>query len=294
MVPRILIAAGNYGALSLVEIAFRAIQPLFFATPVELGGLGLDPPRIGSILSIYGVVSGLFQVFFFADLHDRYGSKVIYTVAMASGIPIILTFPLINALAGTQGLGWMVWPVVGTQLALFIVLNLGYGKHVTASPSVLLIDVVRVCLQHAYSFISSRPLQIVPHSVPLTVSPSFSCRSCAPSVPPRRRPCFQYPSKHPNMHGLCTIIFQLSFASGSALPCCSHARSGIGQRTRNRDGCSSVVSLWTLSKSRIALYLHTACSFTHVALCVKCKYLGLRTVCKTRIHRGQSELNFGR
>ena len=41
----------------------------------------------------------------FADLHDRYyGSKVIYSIAMASGIPTILSFsfPLINALARTQ------------------------------------------------------------------------------------------------------------------------------------------------------------------------------------------------
>jgi len=127
LIPRVLIAAGNYATLSLVDIAFRAIQPLFFATPVELGGLGLDPPRIGNILSVYGVLSGLFQVFFFADLHDRFGSKVIYSTAIASGIPVILTFPLINALARTQGLSWMVWSLVGVQLVLSMTQNLGFA-----------------------------------------------------------------------------------------------------------------------------------------------------------------------
>ncbi|KAF8557101.1 MFS multidrug-resistance DHA1 sub-family [Imleria badia] len=127
LVPRVLIAAGNYAALSLLDIAFQAVQPLFFATPMELGGLGLDPPHIGNILSVYGVVNGLFQIFFFANLHDRFGSKVIYSVAMASGVPVILTFPLINALARTQGLSWIVWSVVGAQLALSIVLGLGYS-----------------------------------------------------------------------------------------------------------------------------------------------------------------------
>ncbi|KAI9568189.1 major facilitator superfamily domain-containing protein [Boletus coccyginus] len=127
LVPRVLIAAGNYAALSLLEMTFRAVQPVFFATPIELGGLGLDPPRIGNILSVFGLVDGLFHIFFFADLHDWLGSKVIYSVAIVSGIPLILSCPLINALARTQGLSWMVWSVVGVQLAFAIALNLAYS-----------------------------------------------------------------------------------------------------------------------------------------------------------------------
>lgn len=147
LVPRVLIAAGNYATLSLLDIAFRAVQPLFFATPTELGGLGLDPPRIGNILSVYGVVNGLFQVFFFADLHDRFGSKAIYSASVASGIPAILTFPLLNALARTQGFGWMVWSLIGVQLALSMVMNLGFCEllSVIHGPAVL-IDASIACI----------------------------------------------------------------------------------------------------------------------------------------------------
>lgn len=147
LVPRVLIAAGNYATLSLLDIAFRAVQPLFFATPLELGGLGLDPPRIGNILSVYGVVNGLFQIFFFADLHDRFGSKAIYSVAMAAGIPVILVFPLLNALARIQGLSFMVWSLVGVQLALSMVLNLGYCElpFISHEPA-LLTDVSIACI----------------------------------------------------------------------------------------------------------------------------------------------------
>ncbi|KAH7884488.1 major facilitator superfamily domain-containing protein [Phlebopus sp. FC_14] len=127
LIPRVLIAAGNYATLSLLDIAFRAVQPLFYATPTELGGLGLDPPQIGNILAIYGVVNGLFQIFFFADLHDRFGSKGIYSAAMAASVPLIMTLPLINAFGRTQGLTWIVWSVVGVQLALSVILNLGYS-----------------------------------------------------------------------------------------------------------------------------------------------------------------------
>ncbi|KAG2145386.1 major facilitator superfamily domain-containing protein [Suillus bovinus] len=127
LIPKVIIAAGNYAALSFLDIAFRAVQPVFFATPVELGGLGLDPPRIGNILAIYGVINGLFQIFFFADLHDRFGSKIIYSVSMAAGIPMILTLPILNAVARVHGLSLTVWAIVGLQLVLSMILNLAYS-----------------------------------------------------------------------------------------------------------------------------------------------------------------------
>ncbi|KAI6167959.1 MFS multidrug-resistance DHA1 sub-family [Pisolithus thermaeus] len=127
LIPRVLIAAGNYATLSTIEIAFRGVQPLLYATPIELGGLGLDPPQIGNILAVYGVLNGLFQIFFFANLHDRFGSKAIFTVAVSSGIPFILTCPLINALARAYGLNWAVWCVIGVQIVCSMLLNLGYA-----------------------------------------------------------------------------------------------------------------------------------------------------------------------
>ncbi|KAG1905235.1 major facilitator superfamily domain-containing protein [Suillus fuscotomentosus] len=127
LIPRVIIAAGNYAALSFFDIAFRAVQPVFFATPVELGGLGLDPPRIGNILAIYGVINGLFQIFFFADLHDRFGSKTIYSVSMAVAIPMVITLPILNAVARVQGLSLAVWAIVGLQLVLSMILNLAYS-----------------------------------------------------------------------------------------------------------------------------------------------------------------------
>lgn len=58
----VVVAAGNYATLSLVDIAYRAIQPVFLSTPIELGGLGLRPSAIGNILSVFGVLNGVVQV----------------------------------------------------------------------------------------------------------------------------------------------------------------------------------------------------------------------------------------
>ncbi|KAF8896544.1 member of major facilitator superfamily multidrug-resistance, DHA1 sub-family, partial [Infundibulicybe gibba] len=127
LTPRVIIAAGNYAFLSLVDIAYRAIQPLFLSTPIELGGLGLPPPTIGNLLSIFGILNGIFQVFFFAGIHDRWGSKKVFIAGIASAIPVFILFPIISHLAQSRGLSTTVWTLVILQIVISIPLSLSYG-----------------------------------------------------------------------------------------------------------------------------------------------------------------------
>ncbi|KAG1780678.1 major facilitator superfamily domain-containing protein [Suillus placidus] len=127
MTPHVLIATLTYATLALFDIALRSLIPVFYATPVNMGGLGLDPPRIGNILAVFGIANGLFQVFFFARLHDRFGTKVVFTCGVASGVPTIIAFPIINTLSRTYGIGATVWFAVGLQLTISIALNMCYS-----------------------------------------------------------------------------------------------------------------------------------------------------------------------
>ncbi|KAJ7433744.1 major facilitator superfamily domain-containing protein [Mycena latifolia] len=124
---RVAVAASNYAVLSLIDIAFRAIQPVFFATPIELGGLGLPTSRIGNLLTVFGILNGIFQVFFFARIHDYVGSKMMHTIGIASAFPTIATFPLLSYLARRQGLSPMVMAVALLQIVLSIGLSFSYG-----------------------------------------------------------------------------------------------------------------------------------------------------------------------
>ncbi|KIM84184.1 hypothetical protein PILCRDRAFT_401840 [Piloderma croceum F 1598] len=127
LIPRVLTAAVNYASLSLVDISFRAVQPLFFSTPIELGGLGLPPPTIGTILSCYGILNGTLSIFFFAKIHDRWGTKKVFMAGVASAIPVFATFPVLNNMARAQGLSTMVWIGVAVQVVLSVFLSLSYG-----------------------------------------------------------------------------------------------------------------------------------------------------------------------
>ncbi|PFH51327.1 hypothetical protein AMATHDRAFT_3176 [Amanita thiersii Skay4041] len=125
--PQVLIAASNYASLSLVEIAFRAIQPVFFSTPIEDGGLGLSPAQIGNILSAFGIMNGLFQVFWFARIHDVLGSKKTFTIGLASTFPLFASFPLMNYIARIQGYSMTLWIAVLFHVIISIMLSFSYG-----------------------------------------------------------------------------------------------------------------------------------------------------------------------
>ena len=124
---RVIIAAANYASLSLVDIAYRAIQPVFFSTPIELGGLGISPAVIGNILSFFGLMNGIFQIFFFAKVHGRFGSRNVFIAGIASCLFLFALFPFINHLARIEGYSTTLWIVVAIQVLISIMTSLSYG-----------------------------------------------------------------------------------------------------------------------------------------------------------------------
>ncbi|KAI0359917.1 MFS general substrate transporter [Trametes cingulata] len=117
----------NYASLAFLEIAYRAIQPLFFSTPVELGGLGLPPSTIGIILGSFGIMDGVFQALYFAKFVEWWGQKRVFQLGMSMFIPLYLLFPLMNIIAKGSGSSAMLWALIILQLALSVVMDMAYG-----------------------------------------------------------------------------------------------------------------------------------------------------------------------
>ena len=129
LIPRVLVSALNYACLALVDISLRAVQPVFYSTPVELGGLGLPPHHIGKILAIYGIINGFLQIFYFAKTQTRFGAKNVYLAGIASSLLVFVSFPIINHLARTAGeTHLLVWLAVGFQVIVSIFINFSYGE----------------------------------------------------------------------------------------------------------------------------------------------------------------------
>ena len=121
-------------------MSFRALQPIFLSTPVELGGLGLDPPVIGTVMSFFGILNGVFTVFFFSRMTDYFGAKGVFLIGMTAAVPCFSLFPLIshlghNSMERSGGLGTEVWVTVGIQVALSVLICLCYGTSLSLSLS---------------------------------------------------------------------------------------------------------------------------------------------------------------
>jgi hypothetical protein len=132
MTRRVLLSVTNYATLSLVDISYRAVHPLFFSTPISRGGLGLDPPSIGKILACFGVLNGIFQVTCFARAHALCGIKRLFVGGLCCSVPMFALFPVMNAIARAYGLGLAVYSALALQIVFSLGLSSCYGKSFIA------------------------------------------------------------------------------------------------------------------------------------------------------------------
>ncbi|KAI5998699.1 major facilitator superfamily domain-containing protein [Pisolithus albus] len=98
----VIIPIANYGILGLVEIGCFALVPLFYATPVEIGGLGLQPFTIGTIMTAFCVANGLFQALFTARAIERFGERRVFRSAVLAYFPVIASFPTMSWIIQVQ------------------------------------------------------------------------------------------------------------------------------------------------------------------------------------------------
>ena len=167
LTKRVILAAGNYALLSLIEIAFRAIQPVFLSTPVALGGLDLSPSVIGNILSVSGVLNAIFQVFFFAKVNERWGTKKTYLMGLVFALLSFASFPILSLLVWRGGMSRLAWGLVIVHMVVPIGMNMSYGMSIYSSRSG---DAAQGTVsftpqeQYLFTLQQHRPIEL--HSVP--------------------------------------------------------------------------------------------------------------------------------
>jgi MFS family permease len=124
----VMIPIANYGILGLVDIGVFVLLPLFYASPIEIGGLGLPPPIIGTFLAIYGIVDGTVQALFAAKIIERIGTKKVFCSAVLCFYPLIILFPIMSAVVIAQAkVGPVIWILLIVQLIFMVLMDLSYS-----------------------------------------------------------------------------------------------------------------------------------------------------------------------
>ncbi|KAJ6577996.1 major facilitator superfamily domain-containing protein [Mycena capillaripes] len=127
LTPRVITAVSNYSLLALLDIALRALQPLFYTLHIRYGGLGFSPPLVGLCLGAFGLFSGLYQATIFAPIYNLFGTKRIFVTSVTTFIPMFALFPLMNLSARHNGVNAITWVELTLQMILYVIMDMGFS-----------------------------------------------------------------------------------------------------------------------------------------------------------------------
>ena len=122
------LACGSYASFTILNISFRTVLPVHLATSINMGGLGLDPPAIGTILALMEVLGGILQLLFFAPLHNWLGGKALFLATISLFIPIAALFPTTNHVTQVYGMTHFAWFLVVLQIFFLTCTSLTISK----------------------------------------------------------------------------------------------------------------------------------------------------------------------
>jgi hypothetical protein len=113
--------------IAFLNIALNALMPLFFAMPVDLGGLGFNPPLIGYIIGSYGVFTGLFQAICFSKIVGILGERSLFLIGSWAYLPVFMAFPIMSLYAQRFGVTFVIWILVSMIIVLMAFMDMAFG-----------------------------------------------------------------------------------------------------------------------------------------------------------------------
>ncbi|KAF8969120.1 major facilitator superfamily multidrug-resistance, DHA1 sub-family [Flammula alnicola] len=99
----LLMTLTNHVFLTFLDMCHFVLLPLMYSTSVALGGLGLDPFRIGITLGAFGCVNSIIQANFLGRFIRNYGARKVYIVSFSSLFFCFLMYPLMSFFAKRAG-----------------------------------------------------------------------------------------------------------------------------------------------------------------------------------------------
>ena len=128
-----MIAIANYSILDVLNISYQSLVSLFLAMPIEIGGVGLDPLRIGYIMSANRAFVVVFLTLFVDKLVRRFGERYLFVYSMTAFLLSWPLFPAISLWAKHFGLTMGVWVGIAMVGASFVMSEMAYSNYTSIS-----------------------------------------------------------------------------------------------------------------------------------------------------------------
>jgi len=125
----VMIAIANYSILEVLNISYNSLISLFLAMPIEIGGVGLDPLRIGYILSANRAFVAVFLALFVDRLVRRFGERHLFVYSMSAFLLLWPLFPATSLWAKHSGLTMGVWVGIVMMGVSFAMSGMAYSYY---------------------------------------------------------------------------------------------------------------------------------------------------------------------
>jgi len=123
----VVLTISTYAILAFLEICNFALVPLMYTTPIEFGGLGLDPAQMATCLAAYGIVAGILPFFFFHRIVGSLGLRRSLLTFISGLVPAFLFFPINGTRAQHAGVDDVAWILVFVHMLVLVGVDMAYG-----------------------------------------------------------------------------------------------------------------------------------------------------------------------
>ncbi|OGE54815.1 hypothetical protein PENARI_c005G01570 [Penicillium arizonense] len=96
--PGVTIVIYTYGHIAVLAFAFTAIVPVFWFTPIHLGGYGFTPLQISLMMGLNGAAQAAWLLLVFPPLQRRIGSNGVIRLCASAWPAFFMVFPIGNVL----------------------------------------------------------------------------------------------------------------------------------------------------------------------------------------------------
>ena len=143
----------NFATLSFLDMGYAALLPLFYSTSITLGGVGLDPYKIGITLGSFGCVNAIVQARFLGPSIRKFGARKVYILSFPGLFACATLYPIIRYFAqhfGRVNNLVVVCMVVQLSFQMLIFSSYGIYLHSRWFKSVALIFISKVLCKSSW------------------------------------------------------------------------------------------------------------------------------------------------
>lgn len=118
----------NYACLVFLDMSHFTLLPLVYSTPIEYGGLGLDPFEIGFILGLFGFINSIIQAKLLGRFIRKYGARRMYRRSFVCFLGCVTMYPVMHFFAQKAGgVNVLVRVCIFIQLSFQTMIYMAYG-----------------------------------------------------------------------------------------------------------------------------------------------------------------------